>query len=115
MGRCCVVGCKNSKRKSSKDKNKEIVSLHNIPKDARRSTWLDFAKITENITKCYKICSAHFKKENFERDLKAELLNLPKKTLLKPDGSNNSIFTAFIICLILFIIIIQYSYAHDIQ
>lgn len=34
------------------------------------------------------VCSEHFSESDYERDLKAELMNLPPKRILKPESKN---------------------------
>lgn len=80
---CAVKGCKNSGRVVIKDPD---VTYHCIPKatDMRRK-WLKAC----NRKECgvfTRICSDHFDASDYERDLKAELLNLKPKKVLKPDA-----------------------------
>jgi len=81
---CVAFGCKNDSRK-----NKEC-SYYRFPKDSNlRDVWL--AKISrENVpdvnSKDTVLCSEHFESRCFERDLKAELLGLKPKRILKSDA-----------------------------
>ena len=61
-------------------------SYHKFPSDITlQNLWLELCKRKNPINpKTAKICSLHFKPEDFERDLKHELLNLPIRKLLKP-------------------------------
>ena len=61
-------------------------SYHSFPKDInRQKLWIKLSKRKDPINpKTAKICSLHFKPEDFERDLKHELLNLPLRKIFKP-------------------------------
>ena len=61
-------------------------SYHNFPRDIElQNLWIQLTKRKDTIKpKTARICSRHFKPEDFERDLKHELLNLPLRKLLKP-------------------------------
>ena len=76
-GYCSVFGCNNT----STDK----ISLHRIPKDANlRKIWIArlYRKDKFSVDNV-RICSEHFLPEDFERDLRNELLNLPIRKILK--------------------------------
>ncbi|XP_022912417.2 uncharacterized protein [Onthophagus taurus] len=60
------------------------LSFHHIPKrDNVLPYWVSKCKPNVNL-KTDVVCSLHFKPEDFERDLKSELLNLKPKVFLKP-------------------------------
>lgn len=80
--RCTVAVCNNSHSKT-RDKG---ISYFNFPKDPElRKEWVNLCKRDGkwNPDSC-SVCSEHFLPEDFERDLKSELLNLPSKKKLKP-------------------------------
>ena len=59
-------------------------SFHKIPKKpVRRQAWLSACKVTSFRTVIPKICSHHFKSEDFERNLRAELMGGQAKKVLK--------------------------------
>lgn len=62
------------------------ISYHYFPRDeALRSQWL--AKISRAdlvVSKNFRLCSEHFTPDCYERDLKAEILGLKPRTMLKP-------------------------------
>lgn len=79
--RCTVAVCTNSHSKTKQDG----VIYHSFPRDPEmRSKWVRLCgrKGKWNPDSC-SICSEHFLPEDYERDLKAELLNLPSKKKLK--------------------------------
>ncbi|KAG8265533.1 hypothetical protein J6590_092715 [Homalodisca vitripennis] len=79
--RCTVAVCNNS---HAKTKEKGVVYF-NFPKDPEiRSRWVYLCKRAGkwNPDSC-SVCSDHFLLEDYERDLKSELLNLPRKKKLK--------------------------------
>ena len=86
MGRCVIPTCRNNSHKTrTTDKN---TKYHVFPKDAiKRSEWIKKLRsdnwIPDSNT-C--VCSEHFLPSDFERDLKAELLKLPPKRILKPEA-----------------------------
>jgi len=63
-------------------------TYHVFPKDERlQKLWVDLCKRKETINiKTARICSSHFKEEDYERDLKNELLGLPIRKLLKSNS-----------------------------
>ena len=81
MGRngstCAVAVCPSPKG----------VSYHIFPKEKTlRKAWVDACKRKDQIpVETGRVCSNHFKEEDFFRDLKHELLNLPLRKLLKKD------------------------------
>nr|XP_022910941.1 uncharacterized protein LOC111421979 [Onthophagus taurus] len=59
------------------------ISFFNIPKEERvRKLWLMKYKEEVNVTTA-RVCTLHFRPEDFERDLRAELLQLKRRRLLK--------------------------------
>ena len=86
---CSAVGCNNDSRYVGK---KQGVSYHRFPSDVSRiKEWL--AKISRedltiaDINKDSRVCSVHFEPECYERDLKAELLEIKStKRNLKTDA-----------------------------
>ncbi|XP_060731242.1 zinc finger protein 835-like [Tachysurus vachellii] len=82
--RCSVPGC--GKRKQAKVKG---VVFHRFPeKDLELcSKWLAaIGKVVNKTEKKYaylRVCSQHFRPDDYERDLKAELLGCPPKKVLK--------------------------------
>lgn len=83
---CSVAVCNNSYYKA-KNENSEL-SFFRFPKDSTiKKEW---------IIKCYRkdkwnvdngrICSIHFKQEDFEKDFQNELMNLPPRKILKKDA-----------------------------
>lgn len=82
--RCAIFGCKNS-RCATKEKSPEI-TYHTFPKnDTIRNEWIDCCGRvgTWNPKNC-KVCSIHFTEDDYERDLRNELL-----------GKNSRIYRAF--------------------
>ncbi|XP_049809363.1 uncharacterized protein LOC126252510 [Schistocerca nitens] len=84
MPGCAVTGCLSYSRKT---KGTDII-YHSFPKDVKvQKAW---------IMKCHRkdrfsvatstVCSLHFTSDDYLRDLRAELLNLPPKKTLKPDA-----------------------------
>ena len=76
MPRCCVFGCSES------GENDGTIHVHRFPsKDPIKKKWA---------VKCYRsdkfdyttarVCSRHFEKKDYERNLKYELLGLPIPT-----------------------------------
>uniref|UniRef100_A0A1B6C7I1 THAP-type domain-containing protein n=1 Tax=Clastoptera arizonana TaxID=38151 RepID=A0A1B6C7I1_9HEMI len=79
--RCTVAVCNNS---HAKTKGKGVKYYH-FPKDPEvRSRWVHLCRREGkwNPDSCL-VCSEHFLPEDYERDLKSELLNLPIKRRLK--------------------------------
>ena len=88
MPNCSAIGCTNRSTDHNCDK-----SFHRLPADDEFSdTWLKNIKRkgAEDLG-TLRICSDHFEKECFERDLKSELMGTKKKSKLKP-GSVPTIF-----------------------
>ncbi|XP_025200593.1 zinc finger MYM-type protein 1-like [Melanaphis sacchari] len=88
---CAVVCCKN-RLKITKCLAKDI-SYHTFPKDSEPEhlkTWILRTKRTDKFNpKSYHICSEYFDADDFERNLKAEMLNLTK-TLASCSNSGTS-------------------------
>ncbi|KAB0804485.1 hypothetical protein PPYR_01455 [Photinus pyralis] len=81
--RCTVATCKNSLEKSKKE-GKDI-KYHRFPKDVvTAKIWAQKCRRDGqwNIRSCH-ICSEHFTDEDYERDLKGEMLGSPLKRKLK--------------------------------
>ena len=77
---CAVADCKGPYDKES---------WHKFPKkEDLRSIWTQFCKRSDSRfnPNTARICSRHFKKDDFVRDLKAELLNLSKTKAKLKDG-----------------------------
>lgn len=83
MPSCVVRGCKNRVRVSAD--REPAVTFHRLPTEqAKRKAWLHACKREEVGTNA-RVCSDHFHESDFERDLRAELLNSKPKKLLKPN------------------------------
>ena len=69
---CAVASCKNSLR-NSKTSN---IMYHRFPKDEIIcKTWANFTKRADKFNfKTSRMCSAHFRAVDYERDLEHELL-----------------------------------------
>jgi hypothetical protein len=63
-------------------------TYHVFPKDEHlQKLWVDLCKRKETINvKTARVCSFHFKEEDYERDLKNEVLGLPIRKRLKPNS-----------------------------
>lgn len=87
MPGCAVVNCKNRERNIKKEKG---VAFHRFPKDnSIRQIWVRACNIFLTITTSpsldnLRVCSLHFDDGDYERDLRAEMLNLKPKRMLKP-------------------------------
>lgn len=84
--RCAVANCLNS---VGRTKSLGLsISYHRFPADPERcKEWKNrCGRISKANRKNLYICSEHFIQSDFERDLKAELLNLKPKLKLKPEG-----------------------------
>ena len=64
------------------------INFHCFPKDNEiKSKWINACKRTDSFTvHIARVCSVHFDESDYIRDLKSELLNLPKKHVLKPNA-----------------------------
>ncbi|RZF41315.1 hypothetical protein LSTR_LSTR000029 [Laodelphax striatellus] len=83
--RCAVAVCNNS-RKETRFFDKKIM-YHRFPKDPLVSK--QWAHCCRRADKYFNpqsavMCSEHFTSDDYERDLKSELLKLPSKKILKP-------------------------------
>ncbi|KAF2894161.1 hypothetical protein ILUMI_12015 [Ignelater luminosus] len=87
--RCCVSVCNNNYVDARK--RKLNISFHSFPKDEKiRKIWIQKCSRTGNFNPATSvICSTHFQEEDFERDLRAELLNLKPRGILKKAGSSD--------------------------
>lgn len=83
--RCTVAICNNSCEKTKGTG----ISYHRFPKDRElRRIWVQKCyRLGEWDPKNLHICSVHFKAEDYQRNLKAELLGLPARKILKPTGT----------------------------
>ncbi|XP_060519089.1 THAP domain-containing protein 1-like [Cylas formicarius] len=83
---CAVYGCNNSYHK--KKRSGEDLVFHRFPKgigmETVRKVWITCCNRDKiyNINSSY-ICSVHFTEDDYERDLKNELLGLPVRKILK--------------------------------
>ena len=81
---CAVVGCSNHDRQQ-----KELgIKFHRFPKDNQvRLKWINACKRADSFSPdVARVCSMHFDKSDYLRDLKAELMNDLVKLNLKPDA-----------------------------
>lgn len=79
--RCTVAVCNNSYAKTNRLPPGQKVVYHSFPNDgARRQQWVQLCRRAGkwNPDSCT-VCSIHFTPEDYARDLKAELLNIPSK------------------------------------
>ena len=79
-GTCSVYGGNNTSSKT--------VSLHSLPKDKKlRKIWIErlYRSDKFNVSSA-RICSEHFNHQDFERDLRNELVGLPLRKILKKDA-----------------------------
>lgn len=82
-----VEGCRNAAFKTRT--NDKSVKYHSFPKNEEmRLKWIKALRRSDDWVpdNTSYVCSEHFQSTDFERDLKAELLNLPPKKILKPEG-----------------------------
>ena len=73
---CCSIAGYNNNERNSKDKG---ISFHHFPKHKHlQNTWIHACKRSDNFCINYAriLCSDHFAEDDFEHDLRAELLNL---------------------------------------
>jgi len=87
MPSCAVATCKNTHISTSSPFSSEPPKLHKFPKGEVGLKWESLCKRADKINlRNAVICSDHFVPDNYERNLKAELLklNVPKK--LKKDA-----------------------------
>lgn len=76
---CCVKECKSVFGKENE------ISFHRFPKEPKvLKQWIDFCNFDQTfVVKNKRVCSIHFCNDDYIRDLKGELLNLPTKKNLK--------------------------------
>lgn len=81
----CAIACCNNSDKNCKN---TTISFHRFPTDeATKKIWLNACKRADDFPLANsRVCSEHFHDSDFERDLKAELLNLKPKKVLKPSA-----------------------------
>ena len=82
MPSCCVVGCNNW------TDHPPETSFHRFPKDDAVANKWTVAIKRDNLPEKYRetsfVCSQHFRKEDYMKDLRSQLLGTPsKKTLLE--------------------------------
>ncbi len=75
---CAVAICKSPNE----------ASYHRFPKEKTlQKLWLDCCKRDDKISvESARICSNHFKPDDYERDLRNELLNIPVRKILKQNA-----------------------------
>lgn len=98
---CSVAYCKSNAIKSKKCGEK--IKFFTFPKDpVLKEEWVRLCKRNDNFDATYKrICSRHFKTEDFENSLKIKLMGSePRK--LKSNGEKLYIIKYFIRCLLKF-------------
>lgn len=86
--RCAVAFCNNSLVKTRELNDRPKIIYHSFPKDPNQcKKWAHFCRRADKsfnpLTAV--ICSEHFANEDYERDLKAELLKITPKRVLKPN------------------------------
>ncbi|KAG8333478.1 hypothetical protein J6590_000626 [Homalodisca vitripennis] len=83
--RCVVAGCRN-KRAETRNSTEDRVVYHRFPTDeGMYKQWIQRCRRSDKINYRYaSVCSDHFTDEDYKRDLKAELLKITPKRLLKP-------------------------------
>lgn len=83
MPGCAVAGCTTYSRKT---KGTGII-YHSFPKDPQlQKTWILKCRRKDHFSvSTSTVCSQHFTANDYVRDLRAELLNLPPRKVLKPD------------------------------
>jgi len=88
-GTMCAVACCKNNLKATKALSSDV-SFHTFPKDnepQRLKIWISKTKRADSFNpKSAHICSEHFLPDDFERNLKAELLNIKVKRQLKKSG-----------------------------
>ena len=91
MVHCVAFGCSNGE-KATKERG---VSFHRFPRnDETRRKWvvaLKLKKLPPHYDRTGYVCSEHFREEDYQRDLQAELLGTKKRRVLK-EGSVPSVF-----------------------
>lgn len=86
--RCAVVICPNSYGKT-RSKNPDLKYFQFPKNQSIQEKWIEVCQIDPSslLNQSSYVCSQHFLPSDFERDLKAELLRLPPKRILKPEGN----------------------------
>lgn len=84
---CAVADCKNIAVSGTP------LSFHRFPRDSKtRKAWIVRCKRGDKLNPTTaRICSEHFKPEDYEKDLLNKLLNLPQRKVLKK-GAVPSVF-----------------------
>lgn len=82
---CAVADCPNL---SNKTKSDSAIIYHAFPKDkCIRAAWVAKCKRKDKINGQFaRVCSEHFTREDYVRDLENELLGLPLRRKLKPEA-----------------------------
>ncbi|XP_049799802.1 uncharacterized protein LOC126235110 [Schistocerca nitens] len=84
MPGCAVTGCFSYNR----DTKGTDVMYHSFPhNETLQKLWLSKCCRKDSVNVAHaRICSRHFAETDYLRDLQSELLNLPRKRILKPDA-----------------------------
>lgn len=91
--RCSVALYSNSLQVTKK---KELnISYHTFPKDKKLcNLWINACRRKDEWNpKTSTICSNHFLEDDFEVDLRSQLMNIKTKRKLKPQGNDHFLFT----------------------
>ncbi|KAF4514086.1 UNVERIFIED_CONTAM: hypothetical protein B566_EDAN018990, partial [Ephemera danica] len=85
--------CKNYATVTRKNPEKCHIKYHSFPKDPDScKTWKRLCQREERWNpKFGVVCSVHFKRDDYKRDLQAELMNTKDRRILKP-GAKPSLF-----------------------
>lgn len=80
---CSVAACRITPERAKNLMQK--VAYYCFPKDEKiRDIWIKQCKRKDKINvQSGRVCSLHFRKKDFERDFRNELLNLPQRLKLK--------------------------------
>jgi hypothetical protein len=83
MTTCAVQECRSLRVAEGRP-----VIFHSFPKDRNLiKVWKTKCRRKDPVNEKYaRVCSRHFKEDDYQRDLKHELLNLPLRRKLKPDA-----------------------------
>lgn len=84
MPGCAVTGCLSYSRKTKGTD----VSYHSFPKDINmQKVWVTKCRRKDSFSiSTATVCSLHFTADDYVRDLRAELLHLPPRKILKPEA-----------------------------
>lgn len=97
--RCAVVVCPNSYGRT-RSRSPDLKYFQFPKNQSIREKWIEVCQNdpTSVANQSSYVCSKHFLPTDFERDLKAELLHLPPKRILKPEGNllSSSIFSVHV-------------------